>query len=294
MSINYREFIHPEDEAARQQLEAVPGFQTVTKYFMELGIEKFYHGLFMAEKIRLSPTQLPALYSLLPPICGKFGITEPEFYLEMSPEPNAYTMGDKQAFLVVTSGLLAHVRNDGELTAVLAHECGHILCRHVFYRTMASLMVHAVDSLGVIGNLIVPVELALNYWSRRSELSADRAELVYLGNSEPVVNVLVRLSGGPAEITGKLNIEEYMAQARYYQDIQNNKWHKILQSAAIMNRQHPFAAVRINEILKWEKSGQYRKLHSILHSDVSRRQCPHCLKEVDEHAKFCRFCGHKQ
>ncbi len=139
MPINYREFIHPEDEAARQQLEAVPGFQNATKWFMDLGIETYCHGLFMGEKIRLSPTQLPELYNHLPPICRKFGITEPEFYLEMNPGPNAYTLGDKRTFLVVTSGLLSHVKNDDELVAVLAHECGHILCRHVFYRTMASL-----------------------------------------------------------------------------------------------------------------------------------------------------------
>ena len=45
--IKYQDFIHPEDEAARQQLEAIPGFQTVAKYFIELGIEKMLHGLFM-------------------------------------------------------------------------------------------------------------------------------------------------------------------------------------------------------------------------------------------------------
>ena len=115
------------------------------------------HGLYMAEKIRLSPTQIPGLYNKLPTICRKFNIAEPDFYLEMNPLPNAYTTGGKQTFLVVTSGLL-EIGKDEELTAVLAHECGHILCRHVFYRTVANFLVMAVDGLGLVGKLAKPID----------------------------------------------------------------------------------------------------------------------------------------
>lgn len=294
MAINYREFIHPEDEAARRQLEAVPGFETVTQYFMNLGVEKFFHGLFMAEKIRLSPTQLPELYNELPPVCQKFGIREPEFYLEMNPAPNAYTVGDKQTFLVITSGLLAHVKGE-ELTAVIAHECGHILCRHVFYSSMAGLMVYAADALGLIGNLAKPVELALNYWMRRSELSADRAEIVYLGKSGPAVNTLIRLSGGPYDITGKVNVEEYASQAQYYQDLRDHsKWHKLLQNVAILERNHPFSAVRVQELLMWEKSEQYQRLRAALENHAASNVCSKCGREIAVGSKFCRFCGTRQ
>jgi Zn-dependent protease with chaperone function len=147
MLIHYQEFIHPEDETARRRLEAVPGFRTAVKWLMGIGVETLCHGLFMAEKIRLSSTQLPELYNHLPPICQRFGIAEPEFYLEAGP-PNAYTLGDTHTFLVITSGLLSHVKNDDELIAVLAHECGHILCRHVLYKTMASMMLNTVSNWG--------------------------------------------------------------------------------------------------------------------------------------------------
>ena len=132
-TVDYCDFIHPEDEIALNRLKAVPELQTVTKWMMSNLTETFFHGLYMATRIRLSPTQLPKIYNLLPPICRKFGIEEPEFYLEMNPAPNAYTFGDTRTFLTITSGLLSHVKNDEELIAVLAHECGHILCRHVLY-----------------------------------------------------------------------------------------------------------------------------------------------------------------
>lgn len=131
-----KDFIHPEDEAARRNLEAIPGFSSILKSFLRMGVEQLLHGLNMANKIRLSEAQLPDLYKRLPPICAKLGITEPEFYLEMNPVPNAYTFGDTRIFLTVTSGLLEYL-DDDEIEAVIAHECGHIACRHVLYHTMA-------------------------------------------------------------------------------------------------------------------------------------------------------------
>ncbi len=297
MSINYTDFIHPEDDAARRNLEALPGFSTITKWFLEVGLEQLIHGLFMAEKIRLSSTQLPEIYGKLPPICQKFGINEPEFYLEMNPVPNAYTTGDKQVFMVVTSGLLEHL-NDDEVSAVLAHECGHILCRHVFYHTMAKMLLTCAEAMGVLGKMVYPVQIALNYWSRRSELSADRAEIVYMGNSQAALSTLVRLAGGPYQLTGKVNIEEYARQALDYQELQSNsKWHKILQSFAVMNNDHPFSAVRAKELMNWENSEQFKALRQAM-EDVTTdnyqgAKCPSCGEPVQADWKFCRNCGNK-
>ena len=290
--IHYQNFIHPEDNAARQQLEAIPGFQTVAKYFMELGLEKMLHGLFMAEKIRLSSNKLPRLYGKLPPICEKFNIAEPEFYLEMNPVPNAFTTGDKQTFLVITSGLL-DVCDDDELTAVLAHECGHILCRHVFYRTVANCFVLAADALGLVGKLAMPIEYALNYWTRRSELSADRASLVYTGRISPVVNALLRLTGGPKKLTGEINVDEYAKQAAHYYELcQSNTWNNLLQNIAILNRDHPFSAVRVSELTNWGNSEEFRSLLQAMETHPGMKKCT-CGRYNDLKNKFCRFCGKK-
>ena len=79
--MNSHEFIHPEDEMAMRNLEGVPGFDTVARFILEHFTENLLHGLYMAQMVRISPTQLPEIYNLLPPICGKFGIDLPELYL---------------------------------------------------------------------------------------------------------------------------------------------------------------------------------------------------------------------
>ena len=137
------DFIHPEDSAALRQLESIPGFPALVKKFYAMGFEKLQYGMNMASNIRISDTQLPEIYKHMPPICQKLGIEEPEFYLEMNPMPNAYTFGDTKIFITVTSGLV-EMMNDEELDAVIAHECGHILCRHVLYHSVANYILDGV------------------------------------------------------------------------------------------------------------------------------------------------------
>lgn len=285
------EFIHPEDAAALRQLESIPGFQALVKKFYALGYETLLYGTNMASNIRLSETQLPELYKHLPPICARLGIPEPEFYLEMNPFPNAYTFGDTRIFIKMTSGLV-EMLSDDELDAVLAHECGHILCRHVLYHNMANLLINGADSLGLLGLFTAPIKYALLYWQRKSELSCDRAGAV-ITSPETIARVMVRLAGGPKSITDKVNIAEWARQADRYEQIRTDgMWNKALQTYAIMGTDHPFAAVRVREILQWGQSAQYQAIKSNL-SSISSDTCPNCHKAIDRGWQFCRYCSAK-
>ena len=57
----------------------------------------------------------------------------------MSPYPDAYTIGEENVSICLTSGLL-EIMDDEELHAVIAHECGHIACQHMLYHTLAQFM----------------------------------------------------------------------------------------------------------------------------------------------------------
>lgn len=282
------EFIHPEDAAALNQLESIPGFPMLVKKFLALGFEQMRYGLNMATAIRLSPTQLPELYNHLPPICAKLGIPEPEFYLQMDPQPNAWTFGDTKIYVTITSGLV-ELLDDEELDAVIAHECGHILCRHVLYHSVASYILSGVDSLGILGSLTIPLQYAILYWYRKSELSCDRCASI-ITSPEVVARSMARLSGGPKFMTSNLNMEEWAKQADKYDEIRNDGlWNKTLQIAVIMNQSHPFSAVRVREILKWGKSPQYINLMNNLGEE---NICPNCRRPVSDTWVFCKYCGH--
>ena len=289
--IKPNEYMHPEDAKALRELESIPGFPTLVKKVLALGLEKLQYGINMASAIRLSPTQLPEIYNRLPPICEKLGIKEPEFYLSMDPYPNAWTFGDTKIFVTVTSGLL-QLLNDEEIDAVIAHECGHIACHHVLYHSLAHYILSGADNLGVLGLLSIPIQLAILYWERKSELSCDRAGSL-VTSPEVVASTMARLSGGPIDITEKIDLEEWARQADQYDAIRNDGiWNKTLQIYAIAQQNHPFAAVRVREILKWGKSEQYQRLIGINPTDTARH-CPNCGNAVDPAWKFCHFCGNK-
>ena len=215
----------------------------------------------MASKIRLSRTQLPEIYDLLPEICVRLDIPEPEFYLEMNPNPNAYTFGDTQPFIVINSGLIDLLRQD-ELKTVIAHECGHILCHHVLYHTLADHLLNL--GTGLIGDLkdivVAPLKWALLYWVRRSEFSADRVAAFVMENSEVVVRTMMRTAGGKSEITKNVNVEEFLQQAITYKNtLDESKFSKLLQAIAIKDQTHPYTAIRALEVRDW-----FRIIHSQL------------------------------
>lgn len=294
------DFVHPEDAAALRQMEAIPGFAPLIKKILAIGLENLQYGVNMASTIRLSEQQLPSLYRHLPPICQKLGIAEPEFYLQMDPNPNAWTYGDTRIYITVTSGLV-EMLTDEELDCVIAHECGHILCRHVLYRTIAQWLASGIDAIGLLGKLAVPVQYAMYYWSRKSELSADRCASIVC-SPETVAYTMARLSGGPKSITSEINLQQWAEQADRYEQIQNSGlWNKALQLSVIAGLDHPFSAVRVREILKWGRSDQYFRVRhgynrsarlltgAVAGSDGTK--CPSCGADVDPNWKFCRNCG---
>lgn len=279
------DFIHPEDAAALDALKRIPVLPAVIKSFMDLGAEQLQTGLNLASKVRLSPTQLPELYHILPPICELLDIKKPEFYLEMSPVPNAYAFGDTQTAITITSSLVEMMSED-ELRGVVAHECGHIACHHMLYHTLAQILANATGMFETLASLAAPIHYTLMYWQRKSELSCDRAAAFIVG-PQNATSMLARLAGGPRSITSKLNLVELAEQADFYDALcKKGLWNKTLQTYAVLDQDHPYTSVRVRELLKWTESKQYNVLSSTI-------ICPHCHQAISDSWKFCQYCGKK-
>ena len=206
----------------------------------------------MASMIRLGRKQLPRIHEMLLEICAYLDIPEPEFYLQMDPMPNAYTFGEAHPFIVINSGLVDLLRKD-ELKSVIAHECGHILCHHVLYHTLAHYLLVASGGLFGLQDLaMAPLRWALLYWVRRSEFSADRVSAYVMEDSGIVVNSMMRLAGGKSEITSEVDIEEFLKQGDEYQkNLDESKFSKLLQGIAIKDQTHPFTVIRAREVKVW-------------------------------------------
>jgi len=261
MAINQNIFIHEDDKAALKALESIPGFSQVMKMFMKSFNEKIMYIDNMSSNILISDEQLPKYKQMLIPICEKLDIDVPDLFLKRDVNPNAYTSGEEKPFIVMTSGLLDVIPED-LIPTVLAHECGHIVCHHVLYRTMGQMILNgallSVLNPAIRGLLTYPIVSAFAYWMRCSEYSADRAAILCDGSADKITRLCMHFAGFDKDLINEMNVEAFMRQAdEYRNEIKENKKSKTMEFMLYSNRSHPLNAIRAAEAYEWSKSEDY-------------------------------------
>ena len=265
-SINLDKYlIHPFDAAALKTMRALPGFDTAANWVAKEGAEHIYRGKNMASNVRLSSRQLPELYGYLPPLCRAMAINEPEMFLNMDPFPYCHSFGRAESSYISVSSGLVNSMEPGEIKAALAHECGHIKCRHSLYRMMLDIINMGAGLVAIIpAPVLKPLEGALNYWSKMSDFSADRVA-VLLTSPEDTIGSLLKLAGGSCKLTGQIDIKEFAEQAKECEEyLDGSFWKKAIKVSAVYNSDSSLAALRVNEILKWRSTSEYGEMRQIL------------------------------
>lgn len=256
MSIQYNDFIHPSDKKALEALKAVPGFDLLLKKFMSIVGEKMFQIEATSSYLKLGPDQLPEVYNILVKVCKKLQIEIPELYLALDREPNAYTFGDTDIFIVINSGLI-EVMTLEQLETVIAHECGHIVCHHVLYHTLGRYLLLGAEFFvnGLISQAVVTsLQYAFYYWMRCSEFSADRVAAFYHESAEPVIDTMLALSGGTHNLKYNFNREAFFKQAQNYRVlVDNSTYNKVLEFIQFGQIDHPLNAYRAYEIDEFYK-----------------------------------------
>jgi Zn-dependent protease with chaperone function len=263
---------HPADRAALQALRAVPGVDEVIRRVLALlGGERGVRLLFQGNAIRVGPSQFPRLWHLHTEVTTTFDWAEvPELYVTQTPFFNAGAYGIDKPFIVVHSAAI-ELLDDDELRVLVSHELGHVLSGHALYRTIAAIL--ALISLGALPVLaslaVLPVRLAFLEWSRKSELSADRAGLLGAQDIVMAHRVDMKMAGGGRgdAFAGQLNVDAFMQQAHEYAGSSEglDVVYKILSTLALT---HPMHTVRAAELQRWVTSGEYDR---ILRGEYVRR-----------------------
>ena len=265
-------FTHDSDRAALQALKAIPGFTQLLKAYMNIWNERQYRIENMSSNLRISDRQMKKYHDMLPPICEKLGIDVPDMYMKLDVYPNAYTYGDTNPFIVLTSGLF-EVVPERLIPTVLAHECGHIVCHHTMFRTMGYLILSNTVNFPL---LTVPLKVAFAYWMRCSEFSADRAAAVYDGSDDKTIELCMRLSGYDKDLDATADVNAFLEQAvEYKQMVSDSKFNKTLEFLMYNQIQHPLNAVRAYELRQWTGSPQFQRLSSYveaMHTGASQPQ----------------------
>lgn len=260
MSYSAELYMHELDRKATAALNTFPKFTELLEAYHAGYDEKAAKYDFLSSAIRLSDKQMPEIYNLLPPVCSKLGIDVPELYYVKSKEMNAATGGSTQPYIFVTSRLVNELPPE-LISSVLAHECGHIACKHYLFHSIAAQLIDGITDSPLalipgVKKLLSPALVrALLFWDRCSELSADRASVLCDGTAEKTVDVLLRVNGYGKNIDRAEFLKQAMDLKAFVNDSTSNKF---MEQMLVKEENHPRMATRAYECYEWSKSAQYR------------------------------------
>jgi predicted Zn finger-like uncharacterized protein len=182
-------------------------------------IESTFNG------IRMGPRQLPDVWKQAVLAARILGLPSmPDVYVAGDQLWNTYTFGtDNSAFIVLGTAILNNFAGD-ELLFVLAREMGHCRAGHALWKTITRFLNgDSSQHSGLLSNGLLnamhpmkliegAVEMPLMAWSRQSEITADRAGLLAVGDEALARRVLLAWSIKSARLLKQVNIEEWMKQ----------------------------------------------------------------------------------
>jgi len=193
----------------------------------------------ISTSVLVGPKQLPHVHKLVLDAAEVLDIPPPQLYIRQSSQPNAYTLAisGREPVVVVHTALI-ELMSAAELQAVIAHEMGHLKCDHGVWLTVANLLTLGVEIAPLVPTFVVGKFIFIPVWAiscmtscflctdnfrdnlmrwvRAAELSCDRAALLVAGDPKVVVSVLMKLSGGCPKLSGQLNVDAFLDQARRY------------------------------------------------------------------------------
>lgn len=301
-------FQHQADLEALEAFKKVPMAATVLRKVNELWTEKLFYVQTIGDDLRLGPKQYPHIWEMYVEAARILDVPQlPDLYLNTSYEVNAFAFGMKKYTIVLNSGLV-DLLDDTELMAVLGHELGHVKCEHALYKSLAGVLAGLggdvlTSFFGITTLIMLPIQAALFAWSRKAELSCDRAALLCTQDVEATARALAKLGGGGLrKRVDTLNLDDVYKQAKDYEKLDDSILLKGMALYSHWHSSHPYPIYRAKVINEWAQSDEYQKILQgsyVTHAEAAgmRRgqstSCPRCSMALAPNSAFCPGCGER-
>lgn len=203
----------------------------------------------LGHAVKVGPNQFPRVHGIAAECAQTLGIAVPTVYIVNDPRMNAATYGtNDDSFIMVHSALVDHFTNE-ELRNVLGHECGHIHNSHVVFLTAMHYL--KIMASRLLGPLVEPAVVALSGWSRRAEVTCDRAGLLCCKSLDTATRTFAKLALGSSKLYAELNMDAFLAQ---YEEGKESvgRYRELLAS-------HPYLPKRVMALRTFAESELYKK-----------------------------------
>lgn len=288
IKLDTKSYEHPFDAKALQAFKILPGADKVTNFVMNWTTIKWLTVQLAGSNYHVTEKSCPELFKQVKSIADILDLQRlPEIYTEWGYFVNAYTTGyDDATLLVIYSGAI-DLMSEKELNYIIGHEMGHIKSGHVLYHVMAQKFAEIVANFSLAAPFIEPLCLALNYWVRMSEFTADRAGLLACQDLDAALKAIIKMAGLPGKFFSSMGKEAIIEQAKEFEQRYGGFADKAIKTISILDDSHPWTVMRAAELVKWVDSGEYEKVLN----KYKGKTCSICGNVEVQDATECSVCG---
>jgi Zn-dependent protease with chaperone function len=203
------EYTYTFDRQSRVAFESTKPVAYAVEASVRLFKQMGKHQL-LGNAVRVSERQFPRIHRITQTACDTLQIAMPQVFVVSSPVFNAGTLGtNEDSFMIVHSALIDQY-TDEELLTVIGHECGHIHNSHVSYLTALHYLTYMAGMF--VPWILQPALIALRTWSRRAEITCDRAGMLVSKDPLAAERAITKLAVGSRKLYEEFNLDAFLEQ----------------------------------------------------------------------------------
>jgi Zn-dependent protease with chaperone function len=204
----------------------------------------------LGTSIKVSDQQFPRVDAAARKAAAALRVRLPAVYVApASWGLRARALGMDDSPYIVVNATAAENLTDVELVAAIGHELGHVQNNHVLYITALHYL--SQSAAFFVRWIVQPAIMALQAWSRRAEITCDRAALIATRDLDATLATMVKLELG-LDKGASFRLDEYL---RELPDVKGG-----IGRYAELFRSNPYLPKRVQALRLFAESAFYANL----------------------------------
>lgn len=221
-----------------------------------------HHQKLIMQADQVSRKNAPRFSHLIQECALRLQVEPINIFILPARELNAYTFGLSSPKAIVLYQPLFRVMDESELQFIIGHEMGHVRLGHTWLNSIVGGMAGIPASASATLLLV----LALRWWNRACEYSADRAGLLACGDINSAIKALVKIEAGSS---GYLNLFDENDLHLILQTIENQDDNPIPNMSEFFAT-HPMIISRLRNLRDYAQTAEYKNLQVKMNMNLTK------------------------